>query len=62
MAVVLIMAVWNGFDQISPDMGVTTAPSDLFQLVITTVTINHSISTILDSFQEVDGMFSGARL
>ena len=55
MAVVLIMAGWNGFEQISPDMGVTTASPDIFQLVITTVTIRNS-------FQDADGMFSGTSL
>lgn len=47
MAVVLIMTGLNSFDQISPDMGITTASSDVFRLVITTVNIEQPVQLAL---------------
>ena len=62
MAVVLIMTVWNGLDQVSPDVCITAAPAYLLQLVLATVSIHHLISAVIDSFQKAGRIFSCPRL
>ena len=43
MTVVFVMTTWYGFNQISPDVCITAAPTELLQLVVTAVAIHHDI-------------------
>lgn len=53
MAVVFLMALRDGFHQVSPYVGVTAAAAYLLQPVITTVSIHHNIGTFIDPIQKV---------
>lgn len=64
MTVVFVMTAWYGFNQISPEVCITAAPTDILQLVVTAIAIHHCNGSIPDALQKIGGISpcSGLRI
>ena len=51
---VILLSLWDGIHEISPDMGPATAAPDIFQVVITLISICFQVSAV--AFQKLSRM------